>query len=142
MFASISRLPWDQETFIGYIAEIICIVVTDEGYLLTSGSILLLYISMCLHHRAFYEMFRHLLRTREHQNRVKNQLEWIYDVIRFHSSVKWWNALNDSCLTGFACIFDISVGSWIQSMHTVHCSCFNWLQTTCQPLASFFIWNW
>lgn len=87
-FSSLFSLPWDQETFLGYVAEIICIVVTDEGYLLTSGAVLLLYISMCLHLRAFYEMFQHLLRERERPNRVENSEEFICDVIRFHNSVK------------------------------------------------------
>lgn len=82
------RLPWNQETLLGYIAEIVCMIVTDEGYLLTSGAVLLLLISMCLHHRAFSEMFRRLLRAHEHPNRLIDQKKLLCKAIRFHNSVK------------------------------------------------------
>lgn len=83
---SLFRLPWNQDTLLGYLAEIVSIVVTDEAYLLTSGAVLLLYISMCLNHRAFYDMFQYLLK--DPPNRQQNHRKLLCDVIRFHTTVK------------------------------------------------------
>lgn len=66
----------------------------NEGYLLTSGAVLLLYISMCLHLHAFYEMFQHLMRKPERPNRVENHRKFICEVIRFHNSVKRWTVIS------------------------------------------------
>lgn len=87
------RLPWDQETLFGYICEIVLSLVCIEAYLLFNGALLLLFISMCLHHRTFNKMFQYSLQKLDHDDNQRNDRLFICKQIRFHISVKEYETL-------------------------------------------------
>lgn len=81
------RLPWNQETLLGYFG-LICTTCTGGAiYFIFDLAILLFFISICLHHHAFYKMFQHFLHKMELiENSNKKKL--ICDQYRFHIMVK------------------------------------------------------
>lgn len=67
----------------------LCVSIAGGGTCcLVYGTLLKVYISICFHHQAFYEIFSHLVRKfdrlDENQNRQKN----ICELVRFHSVAK------------------------------------------------------
>lgn len=83
-----SSLPWNQETLFGYFSEICISMICIEAYLIDNGELLLLFISMCLHHQAFHRMFQNSLKKLDRINKNRNNEEYICGLIRFHISVK------------------------------------------------------
>lgn len=83
-----SSLPWNQETPLGYFGEICISMVCIEAYLIDNGALLLLFISMCLHHRTFFIMFENTLKKLNHLKQKHHQKQLICNLIRFHISVK------------------------------------------------------
>lgn len=81
-------LPWNQETLFGYFGEILTIVVTGEGYILTNGAVLLLFISLCMHFRAFFEIFQHSMKKLEHPDQKQNYKQILCEIIRSHNLAK------------------------------------------------------
>lgn len=82
-------LPWNQTTAIGYFGE--TCMGAMIGYALTtfSGSLLIFFISMCLHHRAFRQMFDHSLQKFNRSVKKKPEsTKFLCNLIRFHSLVK------------------------------------------------------
>lgn len=79
-------LPWDQTTAIGYIGEVCFQIMMGEGYLFSNGALLLLLISMCWHHQAFYKMFRHFVC--EIDSKEKNAKLKLCELVRFHILVR------------------------------------------------------
>ena len=80
-------LPWNQQTPIGLLCEFMVQFAVAESYWINCGSILLLFISINLHNRAFFEMFRHLLQTLDWANE-RNEQHLLHELIHFHNSVK------------------------------------------------------
>lgn len=80
--------PWNQDTVIGYIIELIFQLLNSEGYFLFNGAILLLFISMCFHHQAFYKMFKFYVHQLNERNEDRDDREYLADLIRFHISIK------------------------------------------------------
>lgn len=81
-------MPWDYRTPLGYTGEILFGILLSEAYLIGNGSILMLFVCICLHHKAFYRMFEHSVRKIDHIHReldVRNQL---CEIIRFYVSAK------------------------------------------------------
>lgn len=90
---SCSRLPWNEETIIGYIAEILFNIMGCEVYYIANGATTLLFISMCLYNRAFLEMVQsmlHNLNNTDHKpnDRKQNDRKLLCKLIEFHVSVK------------------------------------------------------
>lgn len=60
-----------------------------DTYLAFNGLVLFLFISICLHHRAFYKRFEHSVRKLDQMEQnvdiVKRNLR---EIIQFHNSVK------------------------------------------------------
>lgn len=82
-----SSLPWDQETPIGYFFEICVDNLFGEAYIF-SASFILLFVSMCLHHQAFYQVFTHsLLECNRPNANYENKL-LLHRLIRFHITAK------------------------------------------------------
>ena len=81
-------LPWDQSTISGYLSEMFFGFNIGEGYLFINGTILLLFMSMCMHHRAFYKMFKHLTDQWNRPHRSIDEKMFLCHLIRFHISVK------------------------------------------------------
>lgn len=81
------QLPWNQLTFMGYLAEAFYTFMVGEMYLLAS-SYILLFVSMCQHLDAFNQMFRHFV-NELNQNRANlNDKRLLCQVIRFHIEIK------------------------------------------------------
>lgn len=80
--------PWDQHTLLGYTIELFFQILNTEGYFLFSGSLLLLFISMCWHHQTFYKMFQHSTQQLNHRDKKRDDHEHITELIRFHVSIK------------------------------------------------------
>lgn len=87
-FSIIFRLPWDIRTPIGYIGEVIFHIITGQMFLFCTGVVLLLFIAMCLHHKAFYQMYCHSLHKFECVVKKQNHAKNLCELIRFHASVK------------------------------------------------------
>lgn len=85
---TIRSLPWDTTTLTGYIGEIIFDINLAEAFYIATGVLLLLFMSICLHHRAFYKRFQHSLRALDQPNEIENIDKFICDLIRFHISIK------------------------------------------------------
>lgn len=78
----------DQRTWIGHMCKLIYCCVTPTIFFLTAGSILLLFVAIGVHHRAFYEMFRHSVRKLSIPDESRNDEEFVCKLIRFHIDVK------------------------------------------------------
>lgn len=75
---------WNQKTPIGYLYEICVLNMIAMAYLFCNASFLLLFISMSLHHNAFYHMFGHTIsKLGKGDNRTV-----LLELIKFHSSIK------------------------------------------------------
>lgn len=85
-----SRFPWNQQTAIGYACEIVFSFISGDAYFITNGALLLLFISMCWTHEAFYKMFVHLTRELDHFDNNRNDAEHLAKLIRFHVETKGW----------------------------------------------------
>lgn len=80
------RLPWDQTTPWGYFGETLYHLFVGEMYLLTNGAFLLLFISLCLHHRAFYQMFDNFVRKMDYPDENRNDTRHVWKLIKFHNT--------------------------------------------------------
>lgn len=63
-------------------------LVIGSLYYIWHGSILVLFISLCLHHQAFYNMFGNSLRKFDLEDRHQSDKRVLCDIIRFHVVVK------------------------------------------------------
>lgn len=83
-------LPWDQTTAMGYIGELAFSMPIGLGYFSINGGFLLLFISICQHHQAFYKIFEQsvnkLTRSNDENNRCDARV--LCNVIRFHIKIK------------------------------------------------------
>lgn len=90
-YTSSFSLPWDQSTVIGYFGEQILINAICFVYSVINGVLLLLFISICLHHRTFYEIIRSWIDKWNNGNGNRCDLDsrkLLCDLIRFHMSSK------------------------------------------------------
>lgn len=81
-------LPWDQSTLFGYSLEICFNIFVSEAYLLVNGALLLQFISICLHHRTFQEIFQNEARKLDHRDKNRNDAEHLRNMICFHIAAK------------------------------------------------------
>lgn len=81
------RLPWDQTTPLGYMGEI-CFVILTGACFMICGSFILLFISLCLHHRTFYTMIQHFVTEFDDLQEKHSENEILCNLIRFHISAK------------------------------------------------------
>lgn len=86
---SLYSLPWDQSTLIGYFGEISFNVIVGVTYFISNGVMMLLYISICIHHQTFYEMMEHSINkwTSSDKNE-RNTEKFLRNLICFHISAK------------------------------------------------------
>lgn len=89
-FETVISLPWNEKTLAGYIVEIGVSYLLCAGYFLSYGQIVMLFIAMCLFHRAFSEMFQQFLLDSNHSDENRNDKMLICQLIRFHISTKLW----------------------------------------------------
>lgn len=86
---SFSSVPWDLNTRYGYICEVILDISGTETYYIANGSLLLFFISMCLHHRAFLKMFEHFLMNLNKQDDQYKKGN-LSKLIKYHNLIKGW----------------------------------------------------
>lgn len=77
--------PWDQTTLLGCFVEMGFTAINATMYLLTTGVFLLLFISICFYHNAFYKIFQHSVAE---LGRGKNDKRILCDLIQFHITTK------------------------------------------------------
>lgn len=82
------RLPWNQNTILGYFAELTFGILSAEAYLIAIGSLLLLFISLCQHFQGFYQMYQHLLNEFVCPTDMQITRERLCKLIKSHISVK------------------------------------------------------
>lgn len=85
--------PWDKTTMLGYFGEIVQTWIAAEIYLIVNGVALVLFISICIHHRAFYKIFKHSIHEWNSCQKNQNHDEdrgsiFVRDLIHFHILVK------------------------------------------------------
>lgn len=82
------RFYWNQRTPFGYFAEFGAIVLFGFAYLAVMGTFLVLFISMSLHHQAFYKMFQHKVDEMNRSNEKHCAELFLRHLIRFHTEAK------------------------------------------------------
>lgn len=82
------RLPWNQTSALGYAQDLFVEVLIGEAYMIFNGSFLLLFISICLHHQAFYKIFQLAVRKLDFSDRNQSDETTMCQLIRFHILVK------------------------------------------------------
>lgn len=89
-FKLFDSLPWNQNSFRGYIFEIVFYSFTGLAFFITFAMLLLPFVSICWHHQTFYEMFCHLLQQlgNSDPNAKRGNRALLERLIRFHVSVK------------------------------------------------------
>lgn len=90
--SSTCSLPWSQSTIVGYFGEQLLINVMCFIYSVINGVLLLLFISICLHYRTFYEIIKHWIDEWNNENANGNtnrcDEKFLCELIRFHVSAK------------------------------------------------------
>lgn len=81
--------PWNQETYLGYFAEVLANEMFGTVYAIVNLTLLFLFVSICQHHRAFYKMMKSSI---DNWCRLKNgnrhDEEFICELIRFYVPAK------------------------------------------------------
>lgn len=85
---SILRLPWNSSTLNGYIAEVFYVISSAGFYNTGNGCSILLFISICLNHQAFYKIIQNATDTFDVENNNRNKAIFLCELIKFHVSVK------------------------------------------------------
>lgn len=88
MFYNKFSVPWNQSTPVGYVEEMCFSIPISFGYFFVSGTFSLLFISICVHHQAFYEMFKLSVNKLKRSNVRRCDAKFLRDSIRFHILVK------------------------------------------------------
>lgn len=77
---AIHSLPRDKSTLFGYSMHVFFSVVCCEAYFIANGSLLVLFISICLYHQTFYKKFRnkYIVSLKERQKKINSDCSsWI-----------------------------------------------------------------
>lgn len=94
VFQNLLSLPWDQSSVVGYLGEVFHITIATKVYLIVNGVPLMLFISICTQHRAFYPIFKHSIDKWNARDKIqqiqhhRDGKKFICGLIRFHLSVK------------------------------------------------------
>lgn len=81
-------MPWNQSTIIGYFGDVCFMLVIAELFMFVHGVVSLLFISICLHHRAFCAVYRQFIGAGAPDNMENDGHKFICRLIRFHVLVK------------------------------------------------------
>lgn len=81
--------PWNQTTLAGYLGEDFYIIYFAVIFGVVAGLLLLLFISICIFHLAFYKMVKHSIEQwNEKHDRSTNDEQFIFGLISFHIEIK------------------------------------------------------
>lgn len=83
-------LPLDQSTVKGYLVETVHMLIAGDVYFVMNGVTLVLFISICIHHGAFYKIFNRLIDEWNFCDANHHLVDtmFIRNLVRFHVSVK------------------------------------------------------
>lgn len=81
-------LPFNQSTYWGYFGETTFNTITCGAFFIVNGTVMVLFISICLYHKAFYEVFEHSLKNLDSRSKVRRSESIICGIIRFRSSTQ------------------------------------------------------
>lgn len=82
-------LPWDQTTPVGYGSELILDLPIGFSCMVVNGVFLLLFVSICQHHQAFYKMFKYSINNSKRSDGANRcDAKFICDLIDFYNSVE------------------------------------------------------
>lgn len=142
-----TRFPWNQQKLSGYVAEKCLDLLIGGTYFLALAAVLLLFTSLCLHHRTFLKMFKYVLAKIGKSNHNGLDTETVCDLIRFHTKIKEWVfdwiwPLGLSRAGYFIYIQQITAYSWIRQTFTVHLYSLNWFAACFIWRALHFNWIW
>ena len=82
------RLPWNQESFFGYIGEIGVDFIVANNFIFIAGQFFLLFISICVHVFTFNKMFGSFTNELDDSNEAANKFKSIRKLIDFHMEIK------------------------------------------------------
>lgn len=86
-FCVLYSLPWNQNTPFGYVGESSFVIASAEAFCIGNGSTFLLFISICIHHHAFYKIYKYSInKCKNNGNHCDEKL--LCNLIRFHISIK------------------------------------------------------
>ncbi|XP_055305850.1 odorant receptor 4-like [Sitodiplosis mosellana] len=80
--------PWNQHTVMGYCVEICADIICGFCYFFYNGIVLLMFISICWHHRAFCQIIGHLVRKLDQRDTSQNDKVLLSKLIRSHIQFK------------------------------------------------------
>lgn len=83
-----SSWPWNQESIVGYIGEIVVDILSSNAFIFLYGQLSLLFISICIHFFAFNEMFARFVRELDDSTDETSKTESIQKLIEFHLKIK------------------------------------------------------
>ena len=72
----------------GYFGDLWFTALAGFGYLIVDGAFLLLFISICMHHQAFFKMFEHTIDKTNESDGNRCDAKFLRDLIRFHTYAK------------------------------------------------------
>lgn len=101
-------LLWNQKTPLGYFGYACFSLLTSNAFLFITGPILVLFISMYLHHEAFFKMFSHSLRQLNTPDKNVNDQNEIRKLLQFHNSLKGWFLVSSDVYSNFVIIILIN----------------------------------
>lgn len=81
-------MPWNQNVISGYIYEICYDLFASGAYMITNGWLLLVFVSICLHHQAFYKMFHRKIRELNEPDRCENDEQFLCNLIQFQNTAR------------------------------------------------------
>ena len=76
-------------TISGYFGEQMALILCGGLYMIGLGVILLLFVSICVHHQAFCKIFEYSIdEWNQCDDKNQNDEKFIFDLMQFHISVK------------------------------------------------------
>ena len=82
-------LPWNRDELLGYFGEIMLTLLSGEAGIFVITTLILLFISICYYHQAFYKIFKQTLKKLDRSMGDKNYKKLLlHDLIEFHVLVK------------------------------------------------------
>lgn len=79
---------WNQTTPLGYSVETFVGVSASAFYFFFDGLFLLLFISLCFQHQAFYEIFAYSMHKMDITNNQQQKKLLLSELVEFHVTVK------------------------------------------------------
>lgn len=87
---SARSLPWNEENRIGYIAENCLFLISLSVYLVTNGTVLMLFISLTWILQAFSKMYRHTANKLKHPDENRNVEKTLCKLVDLQNMAREW----------------------------------------------------